>query len=129
MPNINVCILAGNLTRDPAISYTPNQTAVADFGLAINRQWRDKSGGKKQETCFLDCRAFGKTAENIQKFFSKGNPIFVQGRLTLDEWTAQDGTKRSKHRITVENFQFIGGSDRTDSPDDKPTTEDDSIPF
>ena len=57
----------------------------------------------------MDCRAFGRMAENINKFFSKGKPIFMEGRLTYDTWTAQDGTKRSRHRVTVENFQFLGG--------------------
>jgi single-strand DNA-binding protein len=133
MPNVNVCILAGNITRDPALSYTPNQTAVVDFGIAINRQWKDQGGQKREEVCFVDCRAFGKTAENIQKYFSKGNPILIEGRLTFDQWDAQDGTKRSKHRITVNTFQFIGGSDRIDTPDDKPDekprTNSEDIPF
>jgi single-strand DNA-binding protein len=66
-------------------------------------------GSQREETCFVDCRAFGRTAENINKFFSKGKPIFIEGRLTFDSWTAQDGSKRSKHRVTVENFQFLSG--------------------
>jgi single-strand DNA-binding protein len=124
MPNINVCILAGNLTRDPALSYTPNQTAVVDFGLAINRKWKDQGGAQREEVCFVDCRGFGKTAENINKYLSKGNPILIRGRLTFDQWEAQDGKKNSKHRITVDEFQFVGGSDRIDTPDDKPKSGD-----
>jgi len=100
----------GNLTRDPQLSYTPSQTAVVDFGLAVNRRWTSRDGDKKEETCFVDCRAFGRTAENINKYMSKGRPLFVEGRLTFDSWTAQDGTKRSKHRVTVENFQFLPGT-------------------
>jgi single-strand DNA-binding protein len=57
----------------------------------------------------VDCRAFGRTAENINKYLTKGRPLFIEGRLTFNSWTAQDGTKRSKHRVTVENFQFLGG--------------------
>lgn len=107
MANYNKVMLMGNLTRDPQLSYTPNQTAVVDFGLAVNRKWTGRDGSKKEETCFVDCRAFGRTAENINKYMSKGRPLFIEGRLTFDSWTAQDGTKRSRHRVTVENFQFL----------------------
>jgi single-strand DNA-binding protein len=109
MANFNKVFLMGNLTRDPQLSYTPNQTAVVDFGLAVNRRWKGQDGENKEETCFVDCRAFGRLAENINKYLTKGRPLFVEGRLTFNSWTAQDGTKRSKHRITVENFQFLGG--------------------
>jgi len=109
MSNFNKVLLMGNLTRDPQLSYTPNQTAVVDFGLAVNRRWTSRDGEKKEETCFVDCRAFGRMAENVNKYLSKGRPLFVEGRLTFDSWTSQDGTKRSKLRVTVENFQFLPG--------------------
>lgn len=108
MANFNKIFLMGNLTRDPQLSYLPSQTPVVEFGLAVNRRWTGKDGTKKEETCFVDCRAFGKTAETINKYMTRGKPIFVEGRLDFDSWNAQDGTKRSKHRVTVENFQFIG---------------------
>jgi single-strand DNA-binding protein len=117
MANFNKVFLMGNLTRDPQLSYTPNQTAVVDFGLAVNRKWKGQDGENKEETCFVDCQAFGRTAENINKYLTKGRPLFVEGRLTFNSWTAQDGTKRSKHRVTVENFQFLGspgGAGRTE---------------
>jgi len=110
MAGFNRIVLMGNLTRDPQLSYTPNQTAVVDFGLATNRRWTAADGTQRQETCFVDCRAFGRQAENINKYLSKGRLILVEGRLTFDSWTAQDGTKRSKHRVTVENFQFLPGA-------------------
>jgi single-strand DNA-binding protein len=110
MAGYNKVLLLGNLTRDPQLSYTPNQTAVVDFGVATNRRWTGQDGSQREETCFVDCRAFGRTAENINKFFSKGKPIFLEGRLTFDSWTAQDGSKKSKHRVTVENFQFLPGT-------------------
>jgi single-strand DNA-binding protein len=120
MANYNKIMLMGNLTRDPQLSYTPSQTPVVDFGLAVNRRWTGKDGESKEETCFVDCRAFGRTAETINKYLVKGRPVFVEGRLTFDSWTAQDGTKRSRHRVTVENFQFLssgenrgGGGDRS----------------
>jgi len=118
MANFNKVLLMGNLTRDPQLSYLPSQTAVVDFGLAVNRRWTSKDGEKKESTCFVDCRTFGQQAETINKYLSKGRPIFVEGRLDFDQWTAQDGSKRSKHRVTVERFQFIGGPA---SADGKPT--------
>ena len=110
MANFNKVLLMGNLTRDPQLSYLPSPTAVVEFGLAINRKWKSKDGEQKEDTCFIDCQAFGRTAETINKYLSKGRPIFVEGRLKFDSWTAQDGSKRSKHRVTVENFQFMGSA-------------------
>ena len=112
MANLNKIFLMGNLTRDPQLSYLPSQTAVVEFGLAVNRRWTGKDGSKKEDVCFIDCRAYGGTAETINKYMSKGRGIFVEGRLDFDSWTAQDGSKRSKHRVTVENFQFIGGREQ-----------------
>jgi single-strand DNA-binding protein len=109
MANFNKVLLMGNLTRDPQLSYLPSQTPVVDFGLAVNRKWTSKEGESKEEVCFVDCRAFSRLAENINKYMRKGRPIFVEGRLVYDTWTAQDGTKRSKHRVTVDNCQFLGG--------------------
>lgn len=110
MASFNKILLMGNLTRDPQLSYTPSQTAVVDFGLATNRRWTAQDGSQRDDTCFVDCRAFGRMAENINKFFRKGKPIFVEGRLSFDSWTGQDGVKRSKHRVTVENFTFLPGT-------------------
>jgi len=114
MANFNKILLMGNLTRDPQLSYTPNQTPVVDFGLATNRRWTGQDGSQREETCFVDCRAFGRQAENINKYLSKGRLAFVEGRLTFDTWTAQDGTKRSRHRVTVENIQFMPRTGATD---------------
>jgi single-strand DNA-binding protein len=110
MAGFNKVLLLGNLTRDPQLSYMPSQTPVVDFGLAVSRRWTGQDGGPREETCFVDCRAFGRSAENINKYCRKGRPLFVEGRLTYDTWTAQDGTKRSKHRVTVQSFQFIGAA-------------------
>lgn len=110
MANFNKIFLMGNLTRDPQLSYLPSQTAVVEFGIAVNRKWKSKDGENKEEVCFVDCRAYGRTAENMNKYLTKGRPLFIEGRLTFDSWTAQDGSKRSKHRVTVENFQFLGSA-------------------
>jgi len=107
MAAFNQVLLMGNVTRDIQLSYTPNNTAVADFGIAVNRKWKGQNGEAKEEVCFVDCRAFGKTAEVLNQYIHKGDPIFIQGRLTFDSWTAQDGTKRSKHRVVVNSFQFL----------------------
>ena len=109
MAAYNKILLIGNLTRDPQLSYTPSQTPVVDFGLATNRKWTGQDGSQREEVCFVDCRAFGRSAENINKYLTKGSPVFIEGRLTFDSWTEQDGTKRSKHRVTVESFQFLRG--------------------
>ena len=78
MANFNKVMLIGNLTRDPQLSYTPNQTAVVDFGLAVNRRWTGQDGQSRDETCFVDCRMFGKRAEVVNKYCKKGNPLFVE---------------------------------------------------
>jgi single-strand DNA-binding protein len=107
MANFNKVLLLGNLTRAPELSYTPSKTAVVEFGLAVNRKYKGQDDNMKDETCFIDCRAFGRQAENLNKFCKKGNPLLVEGRLTFDSWTAKDGSKQSKHRVTVENFQLL----------------------
>jgi single-strand DNA-binding protein len=107
MANFNKVILMGNLTRDPQLRYTPSQAAVCDFGLAINRKWKAQDGQMKEEVCFVDCTAWGRQAENLSKYVTKGRPLFVEGRLTYQTWEGKDGQKRSKLVVTVENFQFV----------------------
>ena len=108
MANLNKVMLMGNLTRDPEVTYAPsNQTAICKIGVAVNRTWTGQDGQKKEETTFVDCTAFGKTGEVIGKYLKKGRPIFVEGRLKLDQWEAQDGGKRSKLHVIIETFQFI----------------------
>lgn len=109
MANYNKVILAGNLTRDPQLSYTQSGTAVCQFGLAINRRWRDQGGNQQEETCFVDLTAFGRQAEVINQYMSKGRSILVDGRLNYSTWTTPEGDKRSKLKVVVENFQFMGG--------------------
>ena len=108
MANYNRIILMGNLTRDPQLKYLPNNTAVCEFGMAINRAWRDREGNQREEVCFVDLAAFGRQGEVINQYMSKGRPMLVEGRPKLDTWTGQDGQKRSKHSVVVDNFQFVG---------------------
>jgi single-strand DNA-binding protein len=108
MPNLNKVMLMGNLTRDPELRYTPNNQAVANIGMAINRTWFNKQTNEKQEeTTFVDCEAWGRTAEVINQYLKKGRPIYIEGRLKLDQWQDKDGGNRSKLKVVVENFQFI----------------------
>lgn len=131
MANFNKVMLMGYLTRDPQLSYTPNQTAIVDFGLATNRKWTAQDGSEREEVCFVDCTAFGRQAENINKYLNKGSPVFVEGRLAFDSWEAQDGTKRSKHKIAVQSVQFLGGKQNGQAKAQQPTTpqQEDDIPF
>lgn len=114
MSSLNKVFLMGNLTRDVQLTYLPSQTPVAEFGMAISRKFKKQDGSEGEEVCFVDCRLFGKRAEVVQKYFKKGEPIFVEGRLQLDQWE-KDGKKLSRIRIFVENFEFVGGKGKQDS--------------
>jgi single-strand DNA-binding protein len=115
MSSFNKIILLGNLTREPQLSYLPSQTAVVNFGLATNRKWKDQSGQQKEEVCFVDCKAFGKLAENINKYCKKGNPLLVEGRLNFNQWE-KEGVKHYKHDIVVEGMQLMGSKADSQAP-------------
>jgi single-strand DNA-binding protein len=106
--NYNKVMLAGRLTRDPEIKYTPKGTAVADIGLAVNRTWIDDSGGKKEESNFVDVTFWGRQAEIAYEYLKKGRPVFIEGRLQLDTWEdKQTGQKRSKLKVVGEQIQLL----------------------
>lgn len=108
MPNLNKVMLMGNLTRDPELRYTPNNTAVANLGMAINRRWFNKQTNENQEeTTFVDLEAWGRTAEVLNQYLKKGRPLYVEGRLKLDQWQDKDGGNRSKLKIVIESFEFL----------------------
>ncbi len=108
MANFNKVILAGNLTRDPELRYTPSGKAIAKFGLAINRNWTTDTGEKKEEVTFVDIDAFGRQAEVISQYVKKGRPILIEGRLKLDQWDdKQTGQKRSRLGVVLESFSFL----------------------
>src|SRR5688500_9691168 len=110
MPGFNRVTLIGNLTRDPETKTLPSGTTLSEFGLAVSRHYKTAAGEEREDTCFLDCTAFGKQAEVIQRFCNKGKPLFVEGRLKYDQWDDKNGGgKRSKISVVVENFQFLGG--------------------
>jgi single-strand DNA-binding protein len=109
MANYNKVFLMGNLTRDPQLRYTPNKQAVCDFGIAINRKWKGQDGQMHDEVCFVDCTAWAGRGEAISKYLTKGQPIFVEGRLNFRTWDGSDGKKHSKLDVVVERFEFLGG--------------------
>lgn len=145
--NLNRVFIAGNLTRDPELKYIPNNTAVVQIGLAVNHRYKDGQGKPQEEVTFIDCEAWGQTAENIAKHFCKGKPIFIEGRLKLDQWDDKaTGQKRTKLKVSVTYFQFVGGKNdqggasapaptRTGANPNpaagtyEPIREDDQIPF
>lgn len=107
MTGYNKVILMGNLTRDPEVKTLPNSdTTVCNFALAVNRTWKDADGNAREEVLFMDCAAFGRTADAIGQYLAKGRPIHVEGRLKLERWE-QDGQSRSKVRVIVEQFRFV----------------------
>lgn len=107
MPNLNKVMLMGRLTREPEVRFTPQGTAVAELGIAVNRVWYDQNRNKQEETTFVDVTAWDKQAQTIQKYLRKGSPIYVEGRLHLSTWETKEGEKRSKLRVRLENFQFL----------------------
>lgn len=128
--NFNKVILLGRLTRDPQLSYLPSNTPVVDFSLASSRTYKKQDGSQGEETCFADCQIFGKRAEVINKYLHKGDPLLVEGRLKFEQWQAQDGSKRSKLRIFVENFEFIGGKkSESEQSTEPPFNPSDDVPF
>ena len=137
--NFNKVYLMGNLTRDPDMRVTPKGTAICQFGLAVNREWKDESGQKREEVCFVDVEAWGRQGETISKYCGKGRPLFVEGRLKLDQWEDKtSGQKRTKLKVVLEGFQFIGGREdstasaapQSDAPAAlKPETASEDVPF
>jgi single-strand DNA-binding protein len=119
MPSFNKVMLMGNLTRDPQLKHLPGNLVIAEFGIACNRRYRTATGDDKEDVAFVDCTAFGRQAETIGQYCTKGKPLFVEGRLKYDTWDdKQGGGKRSKLSVTVENFQFIGAKGDTQFPSD-----------
>jgi single-strand DNA-binding protein len=156
MANFNKVILAGNLTRDPELRFTPKGMAICKFGLAINRNWTTDTGEKREEVTFVDIDAFGRQAETIAQYLKKGGGIMLEGRLRLDQWDdKQTGQKRSKLGVVLDGFQFTGSPARGEgsegpaprprpsapaaagaaapsaptSGDDAPPHDDDDVPF
>lgn len=106
---LNKVMLIGNMTRDIEVRFTPSNQSVGNFGLALNRSWRTPEGELREEVTFVDCEAWGKSAEILKQYTSKGAPLFVEGRLKMDEWQDKtSGQKRTKMKVVVEDFRLMG---------------------
>ena len=112
MASYNKVMLMGNLVRDPELRVTPSGLSICRFTLACSRSVKTEKteSGMREEATFVDIEAFGKQAEVIAKYFTKGRPIFIEGRLRLNEWQTQTGEKRSKLMVVLENFVFVGSN-------------------
>jgi single-strand DNA-binding protein len=108
MADLNRVLLMGNLTRDPEVRYTPKGTAVGEIGLAINDSYKGQDGTVKEVVTFVSIEVWGRQAETCKQYLTKGRPVFVEGRLRLDQWE-QDGQKKSKLKIVADRVQFLGG--------------------
>ena len=147
MASFNKVILAGNLTRDPELRYTPKGTAVARITLAVNRTWKGEGGENKEEVSFVDVDVWGRQAEVISQYMKKGRPLLVEGRLKQDSWEDKNTKqKQSKLKVVLESFSFIDSSNRgvesapaarssaapaapATEPADSDAPSDDDVPF
>ena len=108
----NKVILAGNLARDIEVRYAgANNTAIGNTAIATNRRYKSADGEQKEEVMFIDITFFGRTAEVANQSLKKGSKLLVEGSIVLNQWTAQDGSKRSKHSVSVESMQMLGGKE------------------
>ncbi len=118
MADFNKVILAGRLTRDIEVRYTPKGIAIGGGSIAVNRKWKTEDGEQKEEVTFAEFTCWGRTAEVMAQYLKKGSPLLVEGRLTLDQWEdKQTQEKRSKLKVTVEGFQFLEASEPKGSED------------
>ncbi len=117
MASFNRVILLGNLTRDPETRQTQSGTIICKFSIAVNRSFQGQDGTSRDEVCYVEVECFGRTAENVARFFAKGKPILVEGRLRQDSWEDKNtpGLKRTKHLVVLERFEFVGGRSDSDS--------------
>jgi len=139
--DFNKVIIAGRLTREPEIKYLRSGNAFCAWGMATNRYYNDNNGERQQEVCFVDCKAFGRQAEIVANYVQKGNPLFVEGRLSFYQYEDESGARRNKLSVIAERVQLlpkINGSQeepKIEEPKDAapqepqvPSVEDD-VPF
>lgn len=133
--SFNKVMLMGNMTRDIEIRHINSNVAVGNFGLAVNRRYKTQAGEQREETTFVECEAWGKTAEIMAQYLGKGRSVFIEGRLKLDQWEDKNGGgKRSKLSVVIENFQFVDSAGSDDgghepAPRGPAQVDHDDIPF
>jgi single-strand DNA-binding protein len=135
MSSYNKVVLMGNLTRDPETRVLAGGTAIAKLGMAVNRKWTDQGGQAQEEVTFVDVDFFGKSAETLTKYMSKGDPLLIEGRLKLDQWVDKTtGDRRQRLGVVGERFAFVGGRARGQTiapatPESAPQGVEEDVPF
>ena len=109
MADYNLVVIVGRLSRDPELKYTPKGSAVARIGMAINRTWKSETGEQREEVTFVDVEAWGRQAETASQYLTRGRPVYIEGRLRVEEWTDRDGKPRHTLEVHATDMQFIGG--------------------
>lgn len=124
--DLNKAQVIGNITQDLELKETPNGSKVLSFSVATNRKWTDGSGQKQERADFHNIVLWGKIAEVVAQYQSKGNKVYIEGRMETKSWEAQDGTKRYKTEIVGENVIMLGGNNggNTSAPANTTTTTD-----
>jgi len=107
--SFNRIILVGNLGRDPELRYTPQGTPVCSFSMATNERRKDKTGEMQDQTTWFRVTLWGRQAETASQYLSKGRPVYIEGRLRVEEWTDRDGKPRHTLEVHATDMQFIGG--------------------
>ena len=142
----NKTIMIGNLTRDIELKYLDSGSAVSKSAIATTYKYKTATGEQKEEVCFLDFTIFGRIAEIANQYLKKGSKVLLEGRLVLEQWTAQDGSARSRHILRVEEMKMLDSKSDSQSsqgqsqpkqyqkqvvntPEIDVDMEDDSIPF
>ncbi len=103
----NKVVMVGNLTRDIELRYMPNGAALAKSAIATSHKYKSQTGEQKEEVCFLDFNIFGRSAEVANQYLRKGSKVLLEGRLVFEQWTAQDGSNRSKHALRVDTMKML----------------------
>ncbi len=111
----NKIIMIGNLTRDPEVKKTPQGTTVCNFGIAVNRKYK-QGDEMKEEVTFISVVVFGKQAETCEQYLTKGSSVLVEGRLRESRWETDDGQKRNKHEVVAENVRFMSKKSEGTTP-------------
>jgi len=130
MASVNKVLLFGGLTRDPEIKSTASGALIAEVGFAVTNRRKNASTGQwENEPCYVDCTAFGKTAETIGNFLKKGSQAFLEGHLSFDQWVDKaTGAKRTKLKVIIDNMQMIGDRQRSDNGQQAPPQDEQSAP-
>lgn len=112
----NKVVMVGNLTRDIELRYMPNGSALAKGALATSHKYKSQTGEQKEEVCFLDFNIFGRSAEIANQYLRKGSKVLLEGRLVFEQWTAQDGSSRSKHALRVDTMKMLDAKAEGNNP-------------